>query len=145
MRTSILLDSHFAYHTLGRLLRRKLRTAQLSLSEAVVLRVLARNPRVTVAALRVSTGLGPTTTSTLLRRLEDRGLVRRRQLDSDRRWVVVRPTAAGLGTATFVDSALREIEERITSHAWATAEPSLGDLVGILAYLDGSRYRSKLD
>ncbi|HKG57131.1 MAG TPA: helix-turn-helix domain-containing protein, partial [Candidatus Limnocylindrales bacterium] len=74
---SLLADLHLAYHVLDRLLRDRLSEAAVSMSEALVLRVVALNPRVTMSDLVVTTGLAAPTLSCLVARLEARGYVRR--------------------------------------------------------------------
>jgi DNA-binding MarR family transcriptional regulator len=142
---SILLDLHVAYHALDRLLQRELDGIGVSMSEALVLRILVLNPRVTVAALIDSTGLAPSTVSSLVGRLVDRRLVRRRRLDSDRRSRVVVPTIVGRGIGRMVDSALKEIHQRMADLPYAPAWPNASELASALSPLDRPRRPSPLD
>jgi len=111
--SSILSDVHLAYHVLGRLVAKDLEEAAVSMSEALVLRVATINPRVTAQGLLVTTGLPPSTLSSLLTRLEERQYMRRFRLEGDRRYAIVRPTRVGATVGRMVESSLTEIEERL--------------------------------
>jgi DNA-binding MarR family transcriptional regulator len=143
--SSILLDIHVAYHALDRLLQRELDGLGVSTSEALVIRILVLNPRVTIAALIESTGLAPSTVSSLVVRLAERGLVRRRRLPSDRRFRVVTPTNVGQGIGLMVDSALKEIHRRMADLPYAPAWPNASELASALSTLDRPRYQTRLD
>ena len=143
--SSILLDLHVAYHALDRLLQRKLGAIGVSMSEALVLRILVLNPRVTVAALRQSTGLAPSTVSSLIQRLSERGLVRRRRLVSDRRYRVVIPTSVGRGVALIVDAALAELHRQIRDLPNASVWPDITELASALTTLERPGPWSRLD
>jgi DNA-binding MarR family transcriptional regulator len=143
--SSILLDIHVAYHALDRLLQRELEEVGVSMSEALVLRLLVLNPRVTIAALRQSTGLAPSTVSSLVGRLAERGLVRRRRLAGDRRSRVVIPTSVGRGVGLIVDSALAALNRRIADLPFAPAWPDVSELASALTTLDRPGPWSRLD
>ncbi|MDQ2965832.1 MAG: MarR family transcriptional regulator [Chloroflexota bacterium] len=143
--SSILLDLHVAYHALDRLLQRELAGVGVSMSEALVLRLLVLNPRVTIAALRQSTGLAPSTLSSLVGRLVERGLVRRRRLAGDRRSRVVFPTSVGRGVGLIVDSSLAELQRRMADLPYATAWPDASELASVLTTLDRPPAWSRLD
>lgn len=143
--SSILLDIHFAYHALDRLLQRELDGLGVSMSEALVLRILVLNPRVTIAALIESTGLAPSTVSSLVGRLVERGLVRRHRLEGDRRSRVVFPTSVGRGIGLMVDSALKELHRRMADLPYAPAWPNVSELASALSALDSPRRQSRLD
>ena len=143
--SSILLDLHVAYHALDRLMQRELRAAGVSMSEALVLRILVLNPRVTVAALIDATGLAPSTMSSVVGRLVERRLVRRRRLEGDRRSRVVRPTNVGRGIALMVDSALKDIQRRMAEIPYAPEWPNASELAAALSALDRPRGPSPLD
>ena len=113
LMSSILSDVHLAYHVLGRLVAKDLEEAAVSMSEALVLRVATINPRVTAQGLLVTTGLPPSTLSSLLTRLEERQYMRRFRLEGDRRYAIVRPTRVGATVGRMVESSLTEIEERL--------------------------------
>jgi DNA-binding MarR family transcriptional regulator len=143
--SSILIDVHVAYHALDRLLQRELDGVGVSMSEALVIRILVLNPRVTIAALIDATGLAPSTMSSLVGRLAERGLVRRRLLDTDRRSRVVSPTSVGRGVGLMVDSALKEIHRRMVDLPYAPAWPNASELASALSALDRPRRPSPLD
>jgi DNA-binding MarR family transcriptional regulator len=143
--SSILLDLHVAYHALDRLLQRELGGAGVSMSEALVVRILVLNPRVTIAALIESTGLAPSTVSSLVGRLVERGLVRRRRLEGDRRSRVVVPTSVGRGVGLMVASALAELHGRMADLPYAPEWPDVSELASALSALDRPRPRSRLD
>ncbi|MEX2012086.1 MAG: helix-turn-helix domain-containing protein [Chloroflexota bacterium] len=143
--SSILLDLHVAYHALDRLLQRELDGAGVSMSEALVIRILVLNPRVTIAALIESTGLVPSTVSSLVGRLAERGLVRRRRLADDRRSRVVIPTSVGRGVGLMVDSALKELHRQMAAQPYAPAWPDVSELASALSALDRPRRPSRLD
>lgn len=143
--SSILLDIHAAYHALDRILQRTLGSAGVSMSEALVLRLLVLNPRVTIAALRRATGLAPSTMSGLVGRLVERGFVRRRRLASDRRSRVVTPTSVGRGVGLLVDAALKELNHRIADRPFAPTWPDVSELASALTDIDEPRGWSRLD
>jgi DNA-binding MarR family transcriptional regulator len=143
--SSILLDLHRAYHALDRLLQRELDGVGVSMSEALVIRILVLNPRVTIAALIEATGLAPSTVSSLVGRLVDRGLVRRRRLVGDRRSRVVAPTTVGRGIGLMVDSALAEIHRRMADLPYAPGWPNASELASALSALDRPHRLSPLD
>jgi DNA-binding MarR family transcriptional regulator len=142
---SILLDLHVAYHALDRLLQRHLDGVGVSMSEALVIRILVLNPRVTIAALIDSTGLAPSTVSSLVGRLAERGLVRRRRLAGDRRSRVVTPTSVGRGVGLMVDSALKELNRQMADQPYAPEWPNVSELASALSALDRPRSPSRLD
>jgi DNA-binding MarR family transcriptional regulator len=143
--SSILLDIHVAYHALDRILQRTLGPAGVSMSEALVLRLLVLNPRVTIAALRRATGLAPSTMSGLVGRLVERGFVRRRRLASDRRSRIVTPTSVGRGVGLLVDAALKELNHRIADRPFAPTWPDVSELASALTDIDEPRGWSRLD
>lgn len=143
--SSILLDLHVAYHALDRLLQRDLAGLGVSMSEALVLRLLVLNPRVTIAALRQATGLAPSTVSSLVGRLVERGLVRRRRLAGDRRSRVVIPTSVGRGVGLIVDSALTELLRQMAALPYAPEWPDVSELASALTTLDRPPAWSRLD
>lgn len=143
--SSILLDLHLAYHALDRLLQRELDGIGVSMSEALVLRILVLNPRVTIASLIEATGLAPSTVSSLVGRLVERRLVGRRRLEGDRRSRVVVPTTVGRGIGHMVDSALKDIHRRMADIPYAPQWPNAAELAAALSALDRPRRPSPLD
>ena len=143
--TSILADLHLGYHVLGRLLRAELEAADVSMSEALVLRLLALNARVTLSDLAISTGLPATTITSLVTRLEERGYVRRERLKGDRRFVVVRPRRVGTTIGRMVASAVADIEARLGSHATAGDRLGLAEIARALDLAERPERPSRVD
>jgi DNA-binding MarR family transcriptional regulator len=138
--SSILLDLHVAYHALDRLLQRELDGVGVS-----VLQLLVLNRGVTISALIESPGLAPSTASSLVGRLAERGLIRRRRLAGDRRYRVVIPTSVGRGAGLMVDSALKELHRQMADLPYASAWPGVSELASALSTLDRPRRPSRLD
>lgn len=143
--TSILADLHLGYHVLGRLLRAELEEAEVSMSEALVLRLLVSNVGVTLSDLTVSTGLPATTLTSLVMRLEERGYVRRERLARDRRFVVVRPRHVGAAIGRMVASAMADIEARLLSHAASGDRRGLAEIARALDLVERPELPSRLD
>lgn len=143
--TSILADLHLGYHVLGRLLRAELEAADVSMSEALVLRLLVSSVRATMSDLVVSTGLPATTLTSLVMRLEERGYVRRQRLEGDRRYVVVRPRRVGTAIGRMVASAMSDIEARLLSHAAAGDRRGLAEIARALDLVERPELPSRLD
>src|SRR3954462_6635929 len=114
---SVLADLHLAYHVLDLLIRRHLEEASVSMSEALVLRLVANNSRATITDLVLATGLAAPTVSCLVTRLEHRGYVRRRRLGADQRVVFVTPRKPGIVTALMVESAIDDVMTQLLAHA----------------------------
>jgi DNA-binding MarR family transcriptional regulator len=112
---SLLGDVHLAYHVLQRIVARELDEAAVSMSEALVLRVVDLNARVTVTELREATGLKSSTLTSMLTRLEDRQYVYREELPGDMRFTLVRPTHVGARIADFVDQLLDSVEDGLAA------------------------------
>jgi DNA-binding MarR family transcriptional regulator len=81
----------------------------LSPSEGMVMRYLQHRPEAAPGQIAASTGLQKTNLSTVLRRLEHKGLVERGQQADDGRGVIVHLTARGKDNYALV------------RHEWATA------------------------
>jgi DNA-binding MarR family transcriptional regulator len=79
----------------------------LSPSEGIVMRFLHQNPGTSPSRLARATGLQRTNLSTVLRGLEDKGLIARRDSADDGRGVHIHPTP--LGTSNFA----------LVRHEWA--------------------------
>jgi DNA-binding MarR family transcriptional regulator len=108
--TSLLADVHLAYHVLGRLVARDLEEAAVSMSEALVLRVVRLNKRTTMRELLGATGACNSTMASLVTRLERRQLLERDQLEGDFRHTVLRPTRVGRTVGGMVATTLEHIE-----------------------------------
>ena len=99
-----------ATHVTLQVLAARLSQQELTGSEQNVLAVLAdRRPRA-VGELAAETGTRPTTLTSVLDRLERRGLLVREPDHADRRSVRIVLTAAGRRAAAAVQSAVRELE-----------------------------------
>ena len=143
--SSILSDVHLAYHVLGRLVAKDLEEAAVSMSEALVLRVVSLNPRPTTRGLLVTTGLPASTLSSLLARLEERLYVHRDSLEGDRRYAVVRPTRVGATVGRMVESSLRDIEERLAEQVTSSQRVGITALAEGLAVIERPEVPSPLD
>ena len=130
--TSLLADVHLTYHALRRLVAKELDELDVSMSEALVLRVVHVHPRVTVRELVEVTGLVPSTLTTMLARLEDRQYIYREQLAGDMRFTVVRLTGVGDRTADFVGQFLDSVEDALASHLPAVRDGSIEMLANAL-------------
>ena len=111
--SSLLGDVHLAYHVLGRLVARDLEEAAVSMSEALVLRIVRINRRVTMRELLEATGGCNSTMASLVTRLEKRQLVERDQLDGDLRHTVIRASRVGRTVGGMVTSTLDHIEREL--------------------------------
>jgi DNA-binding MarR family transcriptional regulator len=107
----VVLALHQATHVTLQVLAARLAQLDLAGSEQNVLAVLAdRRPRA-VGALSAETGTRPTTLTSVLDRLERRGLLIRELDQADRRSFRIVLTAAGRRTATAVEAAMRNLEQ----------------------------------
>ena len=115
---------HQATHVTLQALAAMLTPLALTGSEQNVLAVLAdRRPRA-VGELAAETGTRPTTLTSVLDRLERRGLLVREPDPADRRSLRIVLTAAGRRIAAAVQSAVRELER--TALASVSAEDVAG-------------------
>jgi DNA-binding MarR family transcriptional regulator len=85
----------------------------------------------TLSELAVATGSQPSTTTSVVDRLEGRGLVSRGARPGDRRAVLVSLTPTGRTAARRVTAAVRDVERRALSGLSATRVEGLR--VGLLA------------
>lgn len=99
---------HRATHRIGLLLQAT--GLGVTQGEAHVLAHLAESGACTIAALHVAFAHRRSTLTSILDRLESRGLLRRELSAQDRRSFVVRPTARGRALAGKVHEALRALE-----------------------------------
>ncbi len=118
---------HQATHVTLQVLAASLAQLGLTGSEQNVLLVLAdRQPRA-VGQLAAATGTRPTTLTSVLDRLEHKGLLVRELDRADRRSFRIELTATGRRTATAVQAAVRELEQA------ALASVSAGQIAGFRA------------
>ncbi len=107
---------HRATHVTLHVLAASLAELNLTGSEQNVLAVLAdRRPRA-IGQLAAETGTRPTTLTSVLDRLERKGLLVRELDRADRRSFQVVLTAAGRRTAGTVQAAVRELEQAVLAH-----------------------------
>jgi DNA-binding MarR family transcriptional regulator len=116
-------------HRLLAALDAELADVGLTAGEVNALAALGAGAR-TARALAVATGQAPSTLTGILDRLERRGLVERRPNPSDRRSLLIEPTAAGSAVVVRVERAAAAVERRIADHA-----PD-ADVEALLAALD---------
>ncbi|MGO8961666.1 MAG: MarR family winged helix-turn-helix transcriptional regulator [Streptosporangiaceae bacterium] len=115
---------HQATHVTLQVLAAGLARLDLTGSEQNVLAVLADGRPRAVGELAAETGTRPTTLTSVLDRLERKGLIVRELNPADRRSFRIALTAAGRRTATTVQAAVRELEQT------ALASVSTRDLAG---------------
>jgi DNA-binding MarR family transcriptional regulator len=104
-----------AAHAVALWIERAFGDLRLSQAEAHVLAYLARTPQCSINDLHVSFGHKRSTLTSLLDRLEARGLIQRGPHPSSRRLVMVHLTDAGREVATQVSAALHALEDRATA------------------------------
>ncbi len=143
--SSILADVHLAYHVLGRLVASDLEEAAVSMSEALVLRVVAINPRVTMRELLAITGMRNSTLASLVTRLEGRHYLERERLAGDLRHTVVRGTLVGSVVGGMVASSLDEIETRLADEVTPAERAGITLLASGLANVERPEAVSRLD
>ena len=119
-----------ATHDVGVHLQQKLGDLGLSQAEVHVLGYLAEAGPSTVNAIHGSFGHRRSTLSSVLNRLENRGLVVRSINAADRRSVVVETTDTGAIAALRVRDAVEDLERRI---AGATTSVEQGGFGAVLA------------
>jgi DNA-binding MarR family transcriptional regulator len=113
----IITALHRATHVTLEVLAARLARLDLTGSEQNVLAVLAdRRPRA-VGELATATGTKPTTLTSVLDRLERKGLLVREPDRADRRSFRILLTAAGRRIASAVETAVREVERTALSAA----------------------------
>lgn len=78
------------------------RAISLSQSEGAVMRHLQQDAEATPSRIAAATGLQRTNLSTVMRGLEERGLIERRDCPNDRRGVTVSPTELGRANTVLV-------------------------------------------
>jgi DNA-binding MarR family transcriptional regulator len=118
---SVLLTLQRATHATLHRLSAELADLDLKASELNALANLADGRGRTVSQLAALVGARPTTLTSVLDRLEHRGLVTRGTLAGDRRSVLVELTASGRVTADTVRQALTDLEDRALGELPAAA------------------------
>jgi len=136
-RRPVFLSLHAAFHLLSRRLDRRLADAGtgLSATEAAVMIAVAAQPGAAITISRRESGLQPSTMTSVLDRLERRGLVRRERGADDHRFVAVWPTLTGRIASDQVRRALAELEEELRVYVHAddlAAIDELSDAAGAI-------------
>jgi DNA-binding MarR family transcriptional regulator len=118
-----------ATHAVALWISRALGTLQLSQAEAHVLGYLAHVQPCSINELHTGFGHRRSTLTSILDRLEHRGLVRRGPHPTSRRLVLVRLTADGSQVAQRVDAAVHALERSVIERAGS------GDVAAFLQVL----------
>ena len=113
MRLCLVPDIHRATHQIGLYLQAALAGEDVNQAEAHVLAQLHEEGACAVARVQTSFGHKPSTLTSILNRLEKKGLIVREHSAKDRRSLVVRPTARGKAVARRVHGALLALEARV--------------------------------
>jgi DNA-binding MarR family transcriptional regulator len=137
-RRPVFRSLHAAYHRLARRLDRLLAEAgaDLSATDAVVLVAVSAEPGGAITLSRRDTGLHPSTITSVLDRLERRGLVRRERGADDHRFVAVWPTLPGRIASDQARSALATLDEELRVHVLPddlAAIEEVSDAAGVIA------------
>lgn len=107
---SVLLALQRATHVTLRALVGRVSDLGLTPGEINAIATVRPDGSMTVSELAAETGNQPSTATSILDRLEQRGLVSRGPRPGDRRAVLVRLTPAGRGAARRVRAAVRDLE-----------------------------------
>jgi DNA-binding MarR family transcriptional regulator len=130
-QSEIILGLQQAAHATLQALTGELAGLRLSGAELNILAVLADGRARAVGELAAATATRPTTLTSVLDRLEDKGHVVRVPTPADRRSYAISLTGDGRRAAAAVDAAVRRLEQR------ALADLSDTDLAGFRAVLAG--------
>ena len=117
---SVCRSVHEAYHVLARRLQIATRDHGLGASEAMVLAYLLRQPGCAAAVVRHAIGLHRSTLSSLLDRLEARGLVHRAPSAYDGRRLQIDLTPSGRLAAGIAEAVIRDVENEIAEYTSPT-------------------------
>ena len=134
MRLCLVPDIHRATHQIGLYLQAALAGEDVSQAEAHVLAQLHEEGACAVSRLLESFGHKPSTLTSILNRLEKKGLVVREPSPGDRRSFVVRATPRGKALARRVHRALSALEARVLGVKSARAQ--LGALGAVLGGIE---------
>jgi DNA-binding MarR family transcriptional regulator len=110
---SICRSVHGAYHALAKRLHLATREHGLGASEAMVLAYLLREPGCAAAVVRHALGLHRSTLSSLLDRLEHKGLIQRKPSSYDGRRLEIRLTRSGNTVAKMAEAIIRDAETEL--------------------------------
>ena len=121
-----------AAHAVALWIERTFPDLRLTQAEAHVLAYLADHAPCSINDLHHSFGHRRSTLTSLLDRLERRGWVRRGAHPSSRRLVLVELTDAGRPVAERVRAAIRELEQRVATHAGSQDVAAFRQVIQIL-------------
>ena len=116
---SVCRSVHGAYHALGGRLQLATREHGLGASEAMILAYLLRQPGCAAAVVRHALGLHRSTLSSLLDRLEAKGLIRRPRSSYDGRRLEIDLTPAGNLAAGIAEDVIRSVEAELAEFTTA--------------------------
>jgi DNA-binding MarR family transcriptional regulator len=110
---SVCRSVHGAYHALARRLHLATREHGLGASEAMVLAYLLHEPGCAAAVVRHALGLHRSTLSSLLDRLEHKGLIQRSPSSYDGRRLEIKLTRTGNAVAKTAEAIIRDAEAEL--------------------------------
>ena len=122
---SAVLALQQATHRVLHILSVELAHFGMTASEINAMANLAGHPGSTVSELAAAAGIRSTTMTSVLDRLEKRGLVRRGTAPGDRRAVRIEMTDPGRAAAGAIDAAIAAIERRVLAGLPAEARSGL--------------------
>jgi DNA-binding MarR family transcriptional regulator len=137
---STLLALQRATHATLDAIAEQLGDASLGPTEANVLATLADKTPRTPSTLAAAIGRRTTTMTSVLDRLEARGLIARARHPDDRRAIRIELTASGRKAAHAAREALRRVEERALAGLPAAKVAALRAALDWIAELRGARY-----
>jgi DNA-binding MarR family transcriptional regulator len=143
--SSLLGDVYLAYQVLGRLVARDLHEASVSMPEALVLRIIRLNRRVTMRELLEVTGACNSTMASLVTRLGARELLERHQLAGDLRHTLIRPTRLGRLVGGMVAPSLQQIEKDLAIYVTPEERKGIAALAAALSSIERPEFVSRLD
>lgn len=123
-----------AGHRVGHVLLRRLEGRHLNLAEAMVLAYLSREGPAPMSALQRALWVRPSTVTSIVKRLEDKGLVVRTPSPADGRSLIVTPTAQGAEAAVEAARAFEAVDH-VLEEAGLTALLGFNEVVTVLAEL----------
>ncbi|MBT2400816.1 MarR family transcriptional regulator [Streptomyces sp. ISL-100] len=123
-----------AGHRVGHVLLSRLAGWNLNLAEAMVLAYLNREGPAPMSALQRALWVRPSTVTSIIKRLEDKGLVGRIPSPADRRSLIVTPTTQGVEAAADAAKAFEGVDD-LLEEAGIPALTGFDKVVTVLAEL----------
>lgn len=123
-----------AGHRVGHVLLNRLEDWKLNLAEAMVLAYLHREGPAPMSALQRALWVRPSTVTSIVKRLEDKGLVGRSPSPADGRSLIVTPTAEGAAAAVDAAKAFEGVDD-LLEEAGLPALTGFDKVVTVLAEL----------